>query len=282
MGGRAGRAVHALGRRLRTRRSPPAAVAGRPVGVDTDVGYLLFPAHDRLFVPILREQGCWEREESAVLRSHLRPGMTFVDVGAHVGYMTVLAARVVGPDGRGWAFEPAPGNAELLRGNLRRNGIDNVEVVEAAAWDTAGLVELSLSPWNSGDNRAYAVPEMERVGVRAVRVDDVLPPGAHVDVVKMDTQGTDHRAVRGMAATLARSRSVLLVEFWPAAITEQGEDPAGVVRQYLELGYDVRVLGDGEDGSAPAPEAVVSAAEASRDGYCTLLLRPPARGGGGG
>ena len=272
--------------RWRQRASPPSAPVGAappappgappPIRVETDVGPLLFQAHDRLMVPLITESGRWEPEESDQLRALLAPGMTFVDVGAHVGYMTLLGSQAVGPAGRVVAVEASPANVALLRANVAANGATNVEVLAAAASDHSGSVGLSLSPWNTGDNRAYPVPEMERVEVAAVRLDDVLRHLERVDVVKVDTQGTDHRAIRGMAATLARCRPVLVVEFWPLAITESGDDPAAVLDEYAAMGYEVRVLGGGGDGPPPAPQSVIDAALAAHGEFCTLVLRPAA------
>lgn len=252
----------------------PAAVVAPPVRVESDVGPLLFQAHDRLMVPMITEHGRWEAEESDLLRSLLAPGMTFVDVGACVGYMTLLGARAVGPTGRVIAVEASPANVALLWANVAANRATNVEVVAAAASDRTGTVPLSLSPWNTGDNRAYPVPEMETVEVPAVRLDDVISAGVHVDVVKLDTQGTDHRAVRGMEATVARCRPVLVVEFWPLGIIESGEDPLAVVEQYTGMGYEVRVLGAQDGSPAPSPQEVVDAALAMHGEFATLVLRP--------
>lgn len=270
--------ARAAARRLRPGDGPqPPPAAPPPVSVDTAVGPLLYPGYDKLFGPVLRREGRWESAESERLGELLGPGMTFVDVGAHVGYMSVLAARAVGPEGRGFAVEPAPGNAALLRENLLRNDITNVEVIEAAAMEGNGRVLLGLSPWNSGDNRAYDVPGMDRVVVPTVRLDDVLPGSVHVDVVKVDSQGTDHRAIRGMEAIIRRCRPVMLVEFWPPAIVEQGVDPSAVVEGYRSLGYEVRVLGADEDGPEPTTAEVVAAAgagESDWERFCTLVLRP--------
>jgi len=245
------------------------------VPVKTDVGTLLFQAHDRLMMPLITAQhGRWEVAESDQLRALLRPGMTFLDVGAHVGYMTLLGVRAVGPSGRVIAVEASPANVALLRRNLKANGAADVEVVAAAASDRSGILGLSLSPWNTGDNRAYAVPEMPVVEVRAVRLDDVLAADVHIDVVKLDTQGTDHRAVRGMAATIARCRPVLVVEFWPLGIAESGDDPLAVVDQYTAMGLEVRVLGESERGRTLTPQQVVDAARARHGELCTLVLRP--------
>ena len=253
----------------RRRRPRPA------VRVQSDVGTLLFPAHDRLMAPSIAASGRWEAPEADRLRELLRPGMTFVDVGAHVGYMTLLGARAVGPGGRVVAVEPSPANAALLRQNLVANGLDHVEVVEAAALDRDGTTCLSLSPWNSGDNRAYPVQDMEHMEVRSVRLDGVLGAGGTVDVVKVDTQGTDHRALRGMQATLARSPApVLLVEFWPHGITQGGDDPRTVLSLYGAMGFDVRVLGDPPAGPPPAPGAVLAAGGVAEGQFCTLELRP--------
>lgn len=263
---------------------PPPVPAGppppAPVRVETDVGPLLIQAHDQLMVPLLAEWGGrWEAAESDQLRALLGPGMTFVDVGAHVGYMTLLGARSVGPTGRVIAVEASPANVALLRANVAANGVTNVEVVAAAASDRTGRIELFLSPWNTGDNRAYPVPEMDRVDVPAVRLDDLIAPDVHVHVVKLDTQGTDHRAIRGMEATLARSRPVLVVEFWPLGISESGDDPVAVLERYAAMDYEVRVLGGRPDGPPPAPPEVLEAALGAHGEFCTVVLRPVPQAG---
>ncbi|MGH9265341.1 MAG: FkbM family methyltransferase [Acidimicrobiales bacterium] len=246
---------------------PPAAVAR----VATDVGALLLPAHDEVMLTHLRQHGEWEREESDHLRALLRPGMTFLDVGAHVGYMSLLAARAVGPAGRGFAFEPEPGNFALLMANLAVHGVENVEAVPAAAWSETGRLSLSLCTDNTGDHRAYALPGRESVDVPAFALDDVLPGDVTIDVVKVDAQATDDIAIRGMERTLARCRPALVVEFWPQGIRERGADPADVLGYYRSLGYDLGVLG-GEHGASP--ETVLEAAESSPTAFCTLVLTP--------
>ena len=274
----AGAEVGAWRRRLDTAWSsmpPPAAAVEPPVVcLDTEVGRLLLPASDRVLLPIIRETGRWETEESEQLEAWLRPGMTFVDIGAHVGFMTLLGARAVGAGGRVLAVEPAPGNVALLRANVLANGMANVEVLPGAALDRSGSVALSLSTTNTGDNRAYEVAETESVEVAAYALDEVLPDDLRVDVVKVDTQGTDHLAIRGMARTLARSRSRLLVEFWPEGILGLGDEPAAVVKGYQQQGFEVRVLGEGAVGPPPTPEAVVASASAAHGGFCNLVLEP--------
>ena len=256
--------------RLR-RRSPALPPHER---LETDVGSLLLPAHDQVMRPLIGRDGLWEQEESEQLRALLRPAMSFVDIGAHVGYMSLLAAGVVGPRGSGFAVEPAPGNLPLLRANLAANGVTNVEVIAAAAWSEPGRVAFSLSPANTGDNRAFAVAGAEVLEVPAVALDDVLPDDRAYEVVKVDAQGTDQRAIAGMERTLRRSRSVLVVEFWPPGITEFGDDPLEVLAYYRDLGFDVRVVGEAQDGPPISLPWVVELCAARPTEFCNLVLRP--------
>ena len=103
----------------------------------------------------------WEPAESALLRSALHDGDTFLDIGAHGGYHTLAGARSVGTNGRVIAVEPSPDVVPLLRANVRLNlspelaGV--VEVLPLAAWDEDTTLSFAQSiDGNSGDSRAYA------------------------------------------------------------------------------------------------------------------------------
>jgi FkbM family methyltransferase len=259
--------------------APLARPDGQPRGavrVETDVGPLLVPEHDRVIHHVLRDTGVWEEEEADALRSLLAPGMTFVDIGAHVGYMSLVAAGVVGPRGRGIALEPAPGNFELLHANLARNRASNVVAIPAAAWKETGPVTFSLDEFNTGDHRAYSRAGAETVEVQGYALDDLIPEELTVHVVKVDAQGTDHLALQGMARTLARCRPTLVVEYWPPGITELGDDPLAVLDGYRALGFEIAVLGVEQVRPQTSLEGILEVARASHGSFCNLLLRPPA------
>ena len=254
--------------------APSSTGPGAVARVATDVGALLLPAQDEVMLSHMRQHGEWEKEESDQLRALLRPGMAFVDVGAHVGYMSLLAASAVGPTGRGFAFEPEPGNFRLLMANLANHGIANVQAVPAAAWDRSGRLSLSLCRDNTGDHRAYSLPGRETLDVLALALDDVLPDDVHVHVVKVDAQATDDIAITGMERMLARCRPVLLVEFWPDGIAERGAAPRHVLERYRSLDYDLSVLGDPTQAKSTPLDAVLEAAQSSPTSFCTLVLTP--------
>jgi FkbM family methyltransferase len=259
-------------RRLGTERGLPASVESI-----TDVGHLRLLLADEVITPALLEFGRWEEAHADALRGLLRPGMTMIDVGANIGYTALVAAHEVGPTGRVVAVEPHPDNVAMLRENARVNAAGQVEVVAAAAWREAGTVRLAVAETNAGDHRVEALTgERTVLDVPAVRLDDVM--GAdRVDVIKLDTQGTEHVVLQGARSLLDRCRPDLLCEFWPHGIRELGDDPADVLAQYAGLGYVlVTVLEEPALGPGTSAERVVVEVDARPDpigGFATLLLR---------
>ncbi|MGH2707123.1 MAG: FkbM family methyltransferase [Actinomycetota bacterium] len=234
---------------------------------------LCLPAYDRTVLPWMRDHGSWEPDEASILRALLTPGMTFVDIGAHVGYFTLLGARAVAPTGRVFAIEPEPRNYGFLRKNVRLNGIRNVRAIRAAAWSRSGRTVLSVSEENSGDHRAFQRGLQPAISVRRLALDHVLPTELPLHVVKSDLQGTDHMALRGMEKAIQRSHPVMLVEFWPPGIQEFGDDPVEVVRFYWGLGYKIQALESGQRRACASEQNTLEAA-AAEGGFCTLILLP--------
>jgi len=274
------RSHHAL---LDTAADDPASTAT----VTTDVGVLRLPADDTVMLPWLRHYGCWEPAESRLVDHLLRPGDTFVDIGAHVGYFTVRALRRVGAGGTVIAVEPRTDVIALLERNVRTNVptdvLGGLVVLPVAAWDTdAELVVFPGEQGNSGDHRVGVAHSGERVdGVRLAGVPAVADH--RVRLVKCDAQGRDHRALTGLLDVLRRDRPDVLCEFWPAEIDNGGMDPVTVVETFLGWGYDVQPVSDALvndviagkpfDGGRRSPRELVRAARESPTGFATLWLR---------
>jgi FkbM family methyltransferase len=248
----------------------------RPVArVSTDVGRLFIAADDAIILPHLRAHGCWEPVEGAIVERHLAEGVTAVVIGAHVGYHVLRMSRVVGPSGRVMAVEPEPQNFAMLCANLAMAGVSNVLPIEAVAAERAGAAELSAPlNGNSGDYRAFPSPDRSRVRVPALALDDVLLPGPRVGFVFADAQGTDHRALRGMCATISRDRPTILVEFWPAGIDQVGDDPQAVLAEYVSWGYDIEMTTDARERLCQDHAATVRTVRQGALDHATLLLHP--------
>jgi FkbM family methyltransferase len=149
----------------------------------------------------------WPQRE--LLTRLLPPGGVFLDVGAHVGLYTLALA---GKASRVIAVEPNPAAAAQLRANLALNQISNVDVVEVAAWDEAALLNLSNPQPQTGEASGWmrTLPA-EGGAVWGQRLDVELDPD-RLDLVKVDVEGADLHALRGMSGLLHEHRPILFVE----------------------------------------------------------------------
>jgi FkbM family methyltransferase len=178
---------------------------------------------------VLAVSGEWEPHVTAAFRAQLRPGDVCVDVGAHVGYYTLLASRLVGPSGHVYALEPSPGVYRRLSSNLALNGVANVTALNVAAGAVEGSAVLHQAPGpspgtSSLSSRVLESPHGGRpdeyvpVEVSVAPVDSVVPDEAYsrVRMVKVDVEGYEIEALRGLEGILAAAAPLsLLVEVSP-------------------------------------------------------------------
>ena len=173
--------------------------------------------------------GVYEKAETAFFCAVCREGMTFLDVGANIGYYTALASARVGPRGKIVALEPDPENFRFLERTVAANGARDVTCIQKAASDAEGILRLYISIANRGDNRLWAYELSDNSFEVAVStVDSMLGERGvrSVNLVKMDVQGYEGRVLRGMRETLGRSDHViLLAEFWPFGLRSAGTAP---------------------------------------------------------
>ncbi len=235
---------HALKTRLRSQ----AMVTTLEVDGVGAVPLFLHPT-DQIMTPEMWAGRLWEKTETTWFLSSLRPGDVVVDVGANVGYYTVLAGLLVGDTGRVYAFEPDPQNFELLRRNVALNGLHNVILENKAASNEAGQLSLYLDEENKGDHRIYQ-PEGEQrrsIDVEAVRLDDYFEGVEDsVDFVKIDTQGAEFAILEGALGILARSPGlVMAVEYSPEGLAGFGASGGDLVDLLETLDLEMFDLGLG-------------------------------------
>ncbi len=202
-----------------------------------------------------------ERETLQLLRRLGKPGMVALDVGAHVGYYTRLLAELAGASGRVIAFEPHPRTHQVLQRNTRK--LSNVMPLPVAAAETAGsaalydylmmsasgslhydetllrLQQAQLGEADVAPRRASGF-EMQQYHVRTVAIDECLAALGieRVDLVKMDIEGAELAALRGMQKLIAASPALALVmEYNPGALRAFGHAPAETLAEVLGLGF---------------------------------------------
>ena len=201
-------------------------------------------------------------EEQELLRKMLRLEAVFYDIGANIGFYSTLAGRMVGDQGRVYAFEPLPISAQACRENAERNGFSHVSVVEAAVGDRDGEVELEQADFSAG-HRLKRNCDGGGLKVRLVSIDcwRALTGAPPPDVVMIDVEGAEIDALQGMMETIAASRPVFLigVHWLGLAFTD-------FVRESLEpLGYRLTTYAGEQIPSGPTRyHALLVPEEASR------------------
>ena len=178
--------------------------------------------------------GVFEPFMTKVVAGEIKEGDTVMDVGASIGYYTLTFARLVGEKGKVYAFEPAPDIFALLEKNVKENGYKNVILNNKAVSDKTGKARLYLCDYN---NMAHTLSRTREgagsVEVETVRLDDYFRDrGGKIDFVKIDVEGAECAAVRGMEQVLRASRSIkLATEYHPKWLTSFGSSG----KEYLEL-----------------------------------------------
>ncbi len=204
-------------------------------------GQYIYPnSQDSTITPFLIGAGLWEGEETALALALLEAGETVVDVGANVGYYTIILSRKVGPGGKVYAFEPEPTNFDLLMKGVSANGLTNVTAEQLALSDSRGSLRLYLASENKGDHRiAPAAESRESIEIEAIPLDEYLPPGTPVNLIKVDTQGAEGVILAGMRRVLADNPDIGLgIEFWPEGLQQVGGSAKKVLAHLTELGFD--------------------------------------------
>lgn len=190
----------------------------------------------------------YEPHVMTVLKKLLKPNHVFLDIGASIGWFTLMTASLLS-EGRVFAVEPAPNNLRLLYRSIVANGFSNVTVLPYAATDMNTLLQFSQGISN---NVVQTIDKTNaHIGeyVPGVKIDDFLDPQLRVDVIKIDVEGHELKALNGMHRLLTIFHPVIVSEFNPKAMREfAGIEPGSYLQALDDLGYKLAVIqGDGSE-----------------------------------
>lgn len=188
--------------------------------------------------------GTYELGCTQALRENLRDKAVCFDVGANLGYFSILISHLVGPGGWVVAFEPMPDTVEVLKANIRMNALTNISVVGAAVGDRSGSVELLSQPNQSFTKTASVIGyrlegSAQRTSVPSMRLDDFIAGGERLpDVIKIDVEGGEFGVLNGAREMLSKGKPTLIVEIhgWGS------ESSRRVLNLLRELNYSPQVL----------------------------------------
>ncbi len=213
----------------------------------------IFYAHtlDRVIALVLLKFGILEKREMDLFKKTVKKGWTVLDIGANIGYPSLLFSKLVGEGGKVIAFEPDKNNIQMLGKNIKANNCKNIIVVPMAVSDHTGVGTLYISDFHSGDHRIYDIEGEKRktLNIDTIRLDDYFKSGSKIDFIQMDVQGSEELVFKGMKRLLNENKGIrILLEFWPEGLRKIGSSPVNFLKMMGQLGFQLAYINknDGE------------------------------------
>ncbi len=177
-----------------------------------------------------------ELEVRSLIRKTLQPGDVAIDVGAYIGFHTLLMAKLVGEEGAVHSFEPAPDNLLYLRKNVDKNGFGNVKIHPCAAGTTNSEVEFYVGETSTLNSRSSQYKWSKKIRISEKKIDNLAID--RVKLVKIDVEGYELQVLEGMSHTLAKSHDICLIIEWnPDALVSSGHHPDDLPKLLLAEGF---------------------------------------------
>ncbi len=208
---------------------------------------------DRAVGLSILHSGIYEPHVTAFCKSVIKEGMHVVDIGANIGYFTLLSSRLVGPSGSVTAIEPNSENSRLILLSIERNGIDNVKLLPVALSSAEGAAYFSTHVGSNGG----LLPETSAVlsspyctVVPVFRLDQLVQK--RIDFIKVDVEGAESKVFDGAWPLIERDRPIISTEFSPEMLQRiSGVDPLSYLKRFVDIGYHIGLLDRADPTGAP-------------------------------
>lgn len=193
----------------------------------------------------------YEKETTMLFKKIIKPGMTVVDIGAHIGYFTRIFSKLVGPSGLVYAFEPDPDNFQLLKKNVSM--MKNVFMHDKAISDHNGRVDFFQNTGKTGSHSLIAHPDrLQKIMVEAVTLDTAMDMEKvkNIDLIKMDIEGAELKAFLGMKNIVKTNNALnIVMEFSLPNIRTAGYTYEEIIKKFNSEGFIFFVIS--KDGLIP-------------------------------
>jgi len=202
----------------------------------------------------------YEEYETEIVKKIIKKGETVVDVGANIGYFTLIFAKLVGKNGKVFAFEPDPSNLDLLKKNIETNGYKNVILVNKALSSKTGTTKLFLSDINLGDHMIVDAKEnRSSIEIDTITGDDYFSGFMEkINFIKMDIQGAETDSIIGMSSLLGKMTDVkIMIEFAPKKLKNFGHNPIELLNILTENDFKLFEINDDKKKIIPTNSQVL-------------------------
>lgn len=219
-------------------------------GLKPAISFQTHDPADELVSKYIHEHHYWELHESTTILDTLKEGNTFVDIGANIGYYSVIAAEKVGKNGKVFSFEPDPKNFSLLKENAAINHYVNIEVVNAGLSNKHHTSPLYMSVENRGDHRLFTDKEQKQIShvIELIPGDSIFLNSDNqqetIHCIKIDTQGYECHIIDGLRQTIQQNQSHLsiVMEFWPWGLRQNQSNAYELLSILDQFNFDIHIL----------------------------------------
>ncbi|MBS3100842.1 FkbM family methyltransferase [Candidatus Woesearchaeota archaeon] len=228
---------------------------------------------DRIFALLLWKFSALEAFETKLLGKIVKKGMVVYDIGANVGYYTLIFAHLVGRKGRVYAFEPEPENYRLLLKNIRASNCRNVIAIKKAVSDKSGKVKFFVSEAYKGDHSMSDLGAGSKlIEVDSITIDNFVRNKAKPGFIKIDVEGAEFLAVKGMGKLLDSGKGVKMVcEFYPKGLIKCGDSPGEFLSRLESHGFKIKLINEKKKRIEPiGSPSLIKLCSGSR--YANILL----------
>jgi FkbM family methyltransferase len=210
------------------------------ITLNLPIGKFCGPATDgSVFASILRQEGAYEPHVAKEITQHLKSGDTFVDIGANLGYFTLLASKLLGTSGKVISFEPVTEAYNYCRRNIEANKLTNATLYKNGLWSEKKTLNISQSLQLGGSHISDTGDSIECIPLDSLN----LAP----NMIKMDIEGAEPYALQGMVETLKRCHPTIVMEVNRYCLKSFfGKDTEDVWQPLTDLGYEISVIPEGK------------------------------------
>jgi len=192
---------------------------------------------------ILREK-IWEAYETELMINALSSGDTVLDIGANIGYYSLIAGKHVGVNGKVFSFEPENRNFQLLQKNIQNNNLHNVTSFNQGLGEKPETIDLFTHDDNYGDHRAFNFEKNRQKTSIDIITGDQIAQNLDVSLIKIDTQGYEHAILKGLRDTLKRNQHqvTMILEFWPFALEQNHTSAEALLNEISQYEFNIHVI----------------------------------------
>lgn len=197
-----------------------------------------------------------EKATTDLFKKTVKNGDVVVDLGANIGYFSLLASRLTGSQGKVFSFEPEPKNYNYLKKNIELNNYNHAQPFQKAVSDKNGTTKLFICDYDTGHHtinkqdgiQAYSrgrIVKERSIDIETVALDNFLKERTNrVDVIKMDVEGAEMLALSGMDRVLKDNKDIkMIAEFFPLLIEKMGSDPKEFIRRLIQdYGFSIYII----------------------------------------